>query len=304
MRIVCIKAIIWRKEGEIVMKSKKTRDLAIVYLIYFISYAVGYLFTVKVENLYLRLFWADVLATVVMWFISLFFRNSSIYDPYWSLTPWVIALYVLVLQKAYSFSNLFLFACLTFWSFRLTINWMLNFTDFSYEDWRYRMFRDTMSPALFHFVNFTGIMLMPTVLVYLGLLPMLVLFVEGGAGLLSCIGGLFIIAGAMLELVADSQMRSFLENCRAGEVCRNGLWSYSRHPNYLGENMVWLGVFLSALLTDISYWRLAAGFVLILVLFEFASIPMMEKRQRGRRADYEQYCQETSRFLILPRKKV
>ena len=86
--------------------------------------------------------------------------------------------------------------------------------------------------------------------------------------------------------------------------CQNGLWNYSRHPNYLGEILIWVGAYLVLLVVDINLWWLGFGFILMILLFEFISIPMAEKRHKFRRNDYIDYIKSTNRLLILPKRKI
>jgi steroid 5-alpha reductase family enzyme len=67
-----------------------------------------------------------------------------------------------------------------------------------------------------------------------------------------------------------------------------GLWAYSRHPNYFGEVTFWWGLFFFALAADTDYWWTIIGPAAITVLFTFISIPMMDKRNLARRPGYEE----------------
>lgn len=281
----------------------KVIDLIIILLIYIGAFAIGYLSMMWVTSTILRFAFADAVATVVIYIVSLFFKNSSLYDPYWSFTPWVIATVFLIKYGNYSLTNIILYAAITFWSWRLTINWILNFTDFSYEDWRYKKFRTENKPFMFQIINFTGIMMVPTIWVYTGLVPALVLLKTTGENWLSLIGSAIIFAGTILEIIADVDMRNFLKTTKEKVTCQHGLWKYSRHPNYLGENMVWFGIYVALVVTIPSMWWLCVGTVIMILLFEFVSIPLMENRQKSRRSDYVDYIKHTQRMLILPRRK-
>lgn len=95
----------------------------------------------------------------------------------------------------------------------------------------------------------------------------------------------------------------FLRTTTEKVTCRRDLWKYSRHPNYLGEILIWVGVYCSLLLTDYSLWFTFIGIIIMLFLFIVISIPMMEKRQVNRRSDYKDYQRKTSILLILPNRK-
>lgn len=282
------------------MKNNKVLSLLVVLAIYIVAFIGGYFSSLWIKDIYLQLFFADVIATIIVWIGSLFLKNTSVYDPYWSITPWVIATYFLFVFKTQNVYVYILYAIFSIWSWRLTINWIITFDNLYWEDWRYRHYRETCSKPLFHLINFTGLQMIPTVLVYGGLVPLLYM-IEHGASPLSLIGGVLTFTGILLEFFADHQMHKFLRTTKEKVTCRIGLWKVTRHPNYLGENLIWIGLYVSLICYDINVWWLGFGFLLILLLFEFISIPLMEKRQKSRRSDYIDYIRTTSRMFIYPK---
>lgn len=248
---------------------------------------------------------ADVAATVVVWLFGVIFRNSSFYDPYWSLIPWLIVLGVMIRFGAYGVTNIILLSVFGVWSWRLTFNWAYTCESLKTEDWRYTKLRADNKPVVWHLMNFFTVNMMPTMFVFLGTIPAILLVLENLAfEPLILIGAAVVLIGTALELFADISMHRFLKsNTEKGKVLNRGLWKYSRHPNYLGEISIWLGVYLMTVCLIPSYWYWFAGFLMMIVLFAFISIPMMEKRQLSRRPDYAAYQKTTSMLLILPNKK-
>src|SRR5678815_4587825 len=105
-------------------------------------------------------------------------------------------------------------------------------------------------------ISFLGIHFFPTVMVLLGCLALIPALAHGGHsfGLLDAVA-LVVTAGAILiELVADEQLRSFARTKQPGDIISNGLWAYSRHPNYFGEISFWWGLFLFGFSANGSYW--------------------------------------------------
>lgn len=86
-----------------------------------------------------------------------------------------------------------------------------------------------------------------------------------------------------------------------------GVWRYSRHPNYLGEALFWWGLYIFGIGADEPqrWWWTGVGALLITVMLLFASIPMMEKRQLERRPEaYAAYCRRVpSSFVFWFRRK-
>lgn len=283
---------------------KKSRDLIIIALIYILAFAIGFACCLPFENVILRFFIFDSVATVVTFIFSVVLKNSSVYDAYWSLTPMVMSVWLFVIYNSWSVYQIIFLICFNIWSIRLTLNWVSVFTDFSYEDWRYRKYRDETPKIFWPVVNFFGIHYMPTLIVFAGMLPMFSV-AEKGIGAWSVVGDAIMLLGVGFEFFADRQMHRFLDIAKSGNmsVCEEGLWKYSRHPNYLGEITFWLGVFISAIVYDVEHWHYVIGFVSVAILFNVVSIPLMEKRQTSRRPEYVQYKKRTSRLLILPKRK-
>ena len=143
--------------------------------------------------------------------------------------------------------------------------------------------------------------MVPTIVVFLGMLPLFEIAVNK-MNALCLIGIAVILFGIAMEFFSDRQMHAFLRETEEKITCKKGLWRYSRHPNYLGEISIWLGVYLTMLPFALDRWYYIIGFISIAVLFNVVSIPLMEKRQMARRSDYGQYKKETSRLFLLPAK--
>ena len=241
---------------------------------------------------------ADVAATLFVFLFSLIFRNASVYDPYWSVQPPVILL-------AFAFSSsltpltVLLLVSVFFWGIRLTVNWTRTFQSLEKQDWRYDLLKEKSGP-LYFFVNLFGIHLVPTLVVFLCILPP-VTAVRNGAVLnpLSALFGFLSFGAVILEWTADRQMRRFRET-RSGSLIRTGLWRYSRHPNYLGEILYWWCMALTAVSAIPGDWTALAGAAVNTALFLTVSIPMADRRQSGK-PGFDQYRSETR--MLLPLRK-
>lgn len=294
--------------------SKKLQGLLIILLCYLVSYAVAFVPYCLMPFSLLSLLVFDVIATVAIFIFSVVFRNSSVYDAYWSLTPFVILVMVLCQNGAFTTQNLLFLGVFGLWSWRLTVNWVITFRDMSVQDWRYEMYKNNF-PKFWQVINFFGIHLMPTLLVFAGTIPAICLFTsaqgteqffvsQGFAKVVEYVGYAVMLFATAVEFFADRQVHQFLRaNAGQRKVCNVGLWKYSRHPNYLGEVSFWYGVFLVYFASHCNAWYYVFGAVAITVLFLVVSIPMMEKRQLARRSEYAQYRQSTSKLLLLPNKK-
>ena len=77
-----------------------------------------------------------------------------------------------------------------------------------------------------------------------------------------------------------------------------GLWRYSRHPNYFGELLLWLSVWLFALAADPGSGWTGIGLAAMIGLFVFISIPLLEARSLDRRPGFDAYARRTS--VLVP----
>jgi steroid 5-alpha reductase family enzyme len=115
------------------------------------------------------------------------------------------------------------------------------------------------------------------------------------------------LLGLGLEVVADEQKRRFkADPSRSGIFITTGLWAVSRHPNYLGEIMLWAGVALVAVPTLVGWQWLALVspvFVAVLLL-RVSGVPLLEARARerwGGQPEFERYIRDTPVLVPSPR---
>jgi steroid 5-alpha reductase family enzyme len=249
----------------------------------------------------------DLAATILVFVFSVILNNSSTYDPYWSVKPIVIAIaYLFIFQiDSLNTRQWLVLVGISLYALRLTSNFYRDWPGFKHEDWRYVNFRKTTGNA-YWLVSFLAIHFFPTVMVYLGCLSMFPLFENAGRELNAWdIAGTVILFGSVLyAFVADEQLRRFRVNPEnKGKTINTGLWSMSRHPNYFGEISTWWGLsaFAIAAACD-NYWVLI-GPAAITIMFIFASIPMIEKRNLERRQGYKDYMLRTPMLLPVKFKK-
>ncbi len=115
------------------------------------------------------------------------------------------------------------------------------------------------------------------------------------------------LAGFVIEVEADAQKSAFKKSGKPG-VITTGLWSWSRHPNYFGESLLWWGLFLYTVPALSGFlWVSVLGPVFITVLLLFVSgIPLLEKSadaKYGSDPAYREYKRRTSVFIPLPPKR-
>ena len=278
------------------MLKNRFLSFILVTLVYVISTIVGVI-TYNSLNFHfsINLLIADVIATVVVFIFSLIFKNASVYDPYWSVQP-IIILGIFVITNPFSVITLLPLIAILLWGIRLTINWAYTFKSLSHQDWRYTMLKEKTG-LLYPFVNLFGIHLFPTFVVYLCVLPTIYLAKTTiSFNLWSIIFLCISLIGTIIQTIADIQMHKFRKK-KTGKFIRDGLWKYSRHPNYLGEIMMWWGIALYSLTNLLAYNWLIIGAVVNHLMFVFISVPLAENHQKSRKEGFDDYKNETRMFL-------
>ena len=284
-------------------RSVRARALLIVLSSYVLATAAAAATVVALGdmNLLMKVAIADVVATAVVFAYSRAFDNSSFYDPYWSVAPAVIALYVAF--GAYATSGIAVrkwlaLLVLGFWAARLTFNWVRGWSGLGQEDWRYVEFRPKWG-ALYWPLSFLGIHLFPTVCTFLSSLPLFAIMrSERPMGALDLIGVCVALGGAAIEAIADEQLRRHRQEGPREGVCDVGLWRYSRHPNYFGECTFWFGLWLlGAAAEPATAAPFAIGWIVIVGLFLFYSIPVAEARAVAKRPGYAEQQRSVSKFV-------
>lgn len=252
-------------------------------------------------------FWADVAGTVVVFGFSVALRNSSFYDPYWSVAPLPIAIYWALRPELVGVNPIRIPVVVTLialWGVRLTWNWNRGWTGLDHEDWRYRDLQ-AKTGALYWPVSFAGIHMAPTCWVFVGMLPVYVSMAAGREpfGPLDLVAFVVTFGAIWLEARADKQLKRFRDSGPAPEeFLHSGVWAWSRHPNYLGEMGFWWGLWLFSLAANPDWWWTVVGPLAITLMFRFISLPMIETRMRERRPGYEEFARRSSLVLPWPRR--
>lgn len=247
---------------------------------------------------------ADLAATALIFGFSVRYDNSSFYDGYWSVIPIWLVSYLAWLGWQAGVAPVARIALVTglvwLWGLRLTHNWARGWTGFDHEDWRYRDFR-AQTGRFYWVVSLLGIHLFPTVLVLLGCLPIFAVMLEPGRplGWLDALATLVTGGAIGLELVADNQLRDYvLHRKRPGETMTEGVWAWSRHPNYFGEMSFWWGIWLFGVAAvGWGGWWMVSGALGMTLLFNLVSVPLIERRMLARRGDYADVQARISRIV-------
>jgi steroid 5-alpha reductase family enzyme len=285
------------------IQTGKSVGLIINLVVYVGAFALALIPFLLIEDLMLAEMAFTTTATVIIYIISVFISDTSLYDPYWSVAPPIMVLVAMVRENLWYINGMVVLAAITVWSARLTMNWIKTYRGIGYEDWRYAKFRKNLKKVPFELLNFFGFMMMPSIVTYAGLMGTFHIIRDNRENILVWTGVFVMGLGVMLEHLADTALHDFLDQNRGSRLtCREGVWKYSRHPNYLGEMTFWTGLYVAYYALFAENWQGGLGFLLIICVFVFASIPLMENHNLERRVDYRDYMEETSVLIPMPPK--
>lgn len=244
-----------------------------------------------------------ILGTLLVFFVVTFFyaqsqKNNGLIDIAWGLGFVVSAIISLLIGQPQGLVPLVMTAAVTIWGLRLT--WFLARRNLGKpEDFRYANMRATWNPKTFYWRMFIQIYLLQLVLNFLINLTTITANLKDIAGwnMLASSGLGVWVLGFTFEAVGDWQLKRFKANPQnKGKLIEQGLWRFSRHPNYFGEATQWWGIYLMAISGGRNFWLFVSPLLITLFLLFISGVPMLEKKYAGR-PDWEAYKRRTSMFI-------
>ena len=129
-----------------------------------------------------------------------------------------------------------------------------------------------------------------------------------GIDAFAIVGGLIWLIGFIIEVISDNQKTNFKSNpLNKGKFIQEGLWSWSRHPNYFGEIVLWIGISVIAypVIESWQYFALLSPIFVIFLLTKVSGINLLERqgmKRWGHEQDYLNYLKRTSSLIPFPPK--
>ena len=164
---------------------------------------------------------------------------------------------------------------------------------------------DDIKPSFWRFLNAWTLQALWVTLTLSAALAAITTTMRRGLGWVALIGGLVWACGFAFEATADLQKSRFREDpANKGRFIHTGLWARSRHPNYFGEIVLWIGVLIIALpvLRGWQWVAVISPVFVALLLTRISGVPMLERRadeKWGGQEDYEAYKELTP--VLIPR---
>lgn len=229
--------------------------------------------------------------------------NFSIVDVMWSFNFTPLAALFALMGSGLPARRILVMGMAALWSLRLTVHLARRIAALHpREEGRYielrRQWKDDVNGRFFRFFLLQGALnaFLSLPFLYACLNPSSV------PGPLEVFGALVFVASLVGEGVADAQLEAFRrEPANAGRVCRQGLWRYSRHPNYFFEWLVWCAFALIASSAPFGWISWICPALMLYFLLRVTGIPATEEQAiRSRGEAYREYQRTTSAFVPWP----
>jgi len=238
---------------------------------------------------------------IVAWTISVITKDTSIVDIVWGL-GFVLVVWVVNARADGNSGRRWLLVVLTsIWGLRLS-GYLAKRNLGHGEDYRYRAMRRHYGPK-FPIISFFTVFLLQGVLMFVVSLPVQLGQVRRtpDVGVLGYIGAAVWLVGLGFEAIGDWQLAKFKSKPESkGQVMDQGLWRYTRHPNYFGDACIWWGLALIAAESGLGAIGFIGAIVMTVLLRRVSGVVMLEKTIGKRRAGYDEYIKRTSPFIPRP----
>ncbi len=232
------------------------------------------------------------------WLISLPMRNVAIVDVFWGISM-AGAGVTWLLQAEGSPRGALAVLLAVLWAGRLSFH-ILWRSRGKPEDRRYQVIRARNEPN-FAFKSLYLVFALQALLAWVIAAPLFGATLDTGPlGIADVLATGLWLTGFLFQATADAQLARFQRRPDAGRaVMDQGLWRYSRHPNYFGEALMWWSLWLIAAVAG-AWWTFFGPLLLTVLLLKVSGVALTEKDIASRRPEYQEYIRRTSAFIPRP----
>ena len=255
---------------------------------------------------YLEVFGASALAIAVLmigtWVVSVRLKNASIVDIVWGAGFVLVAWVSYALGEGVASRKMLLAWMVTLWGGRLAVYLFIR-NHGKGEDPRYVAMRKRRGDK-FARQSLWLVFGLQGVLLWIVSLPVQVGSVAdqpASLGPVEIVGVILYTVGIYFESTGDFQLSQFkADPANAGLVMDQGLWRYTRHPNYFGDFCVWWGIWIVAAATGMGIYTVIGPIVMTFFLLRVSGVAMLERSITKRRPGYDEYIRTTNAFFPAP----
>ncbi len=239
---------------------------------------------------------------LVLWLISIPVRDVSFVDTFWAAGFIIVAGATYAMTGGGTERRKLLLLITAIWGARLATYLFLRWRREG-PDGRYVSLLKK-APGNVHMQSLKKVFLIQGPLLWTVSLPVQLGQIQvepSSLGILTWFGTALAVVGIFFEAIGDHQMSAFKSDPdNQGKVMDQGLWRYTRHPNYFGDCCVWWGLFLLAAETSLGRWSLIGPVLITWILVRWSGVPLLERRLQRTRPGYVEYLQQTSSFIPWP----
>lgn len=237
-------------------------------------------------------------ALFLLWLLSLKLKDASIVDIFWGLGFAMVAVTTYLATDGFAGRKQLITALTIIWGVRLA--WHIGSRNIGKgEDYRYQAMRKKLG-ARFPIISLFSVFLLQGALMWLISLPLQAAQIPAQPDQLTVwdYAGLLVwIAGFLFEAVGDWQLRRFKSNpANKGKLMDQGLWAFTRHPNYFGDALLWWGFYLIACAAG-AWWTVFSPALMTFLLLKVSGVAMLERSLTKTKPEYEAYARRTNAFL-------
>jgi len=243
------------------------------------------------------------LAFLINWLVFIpanIFQTEKFFDLTGSLTYILVTLIAIKLSNHIDNRSMLLAGLVIVWAVRLG-TFLFNRILQDGKDDRF----DKIKPNFLRFLNVWSLQALWVTLTAAAAIIAITSSVRKELGVFAIVGLIIWMIGFLFEVIADAQKRQFRKNpANKGKFIQSGLWSKSRHPNYFGEILLWLGVFIIAIpvLKGWQWVAILSPVFVYLLLTKISGVPGLEakgNKKWGGQADYKAYKKNTP--VLIPK---
>lgn len=239
----------------------------------------------------------SILYFTIFWSISIKLKKAWLADIAWATGFFVVYFVTYTINKGGSFKQNLILLLLLFWGIRLATYLIIR--NFNKEDFRYQKLKEKWGSKWPRksYLNIFIAQAITLVVINSGALLVAVYGKPFQIALLDYVAVTIWILGFLIESIADLQMYKFKSNPNnKGKIYKKGFWKYTRHPNYLGECIMWFAIFLLALSLPYGIVAIVSPIVITLSLLKFTGINTVEDKLKNN-PEYLEYINKTPKFL-------
>lgn len=229
-----------------------------------------------------------------IFFLALYKKNNSLVDIAWGIGFILIAFYTLIHDDHFFSRQLLVTAMVFLWGIRLSTHIFLRNKnkdeDPRYARWRREWVNNFILRSFFQIFMLQGFVM------FIVVLPIIRInsSINPNLNFLDLLGFCIWLIGFLFESIGDFQLSKFIRNpANHGKIMKQGLWRYTRHPNYFGEITLWWAIYCLALAVPYGWITIISPITITFLLLYVSGIPMLEKQFEDNQ-EFQRYKRETS----------